>query len=140
MREKIGLRTEDPGDLDLVMELLLQLATDEVDYTVFFRTLSTDPGSFVESEWVDRWRARLAQEGETPESRGEAMRRVNPKFIPRNHRIEEAIAAAYTNDDLAPFETLVRVLQKPFDDQPDAEHLAEPPKPDERVTQTFCGT
>ena len=140
MRTKLGLRTEDPGDLDLVMELLLQLATDEVDYTVFFRTLSTEPDSFVESEWVERWRARLAAEGESPESRGEAMRRVNPKFIPRNHRIEEAIAAAYTKDDFAPFETLVRVLARPFDDQPEADHLAEPPKPDERVTQTFCGT
>jgi len=140
MREKIGLRTEDPGDLDLVMELLLQLATDEVDYTVFFRTLSTEPGSFVESEWIDRWRARLAAEGETPETRAAAMRKVNPKFIPRNHRVEEAIAAAYERDDLAPFETLVRVLARPFDDQPEAEHLAVPPKPDERVTQTFCGT
>ena len=140
MREKLGLRTEDPGDLDLVMELLLQLATDEVDYTVFFRALSTDPGTFVGSEWVDRWRARLAAEGESPESRAEAMRRVNAKFIPRNHRIEEAIVAAYARDDFAPFETLVRVLSRPFDDQPEAEHLAEPPKPDERVTQTFCGT
>jgi uncharacterized protein YdiU (UPF0061 family) len=140
MRTKLGLRTEDPGDLDMVMELLLQLATDEVDYTVFFRTLSTEPSSFVESEWVDRWRARLAAEGESPETRGEAMRRVNPKFIPRNHRIEEAIAAAYAKDDFAPFETLVRVLARPYDDQPEAAHLAEPPKPDERVTQTFCGT
>jgi len=140
MREKIGLRTEDPGDLDLVMELLLQLATDEVDYAVFFRALATDPGSFVESEWIDRWRARLAAEGESPETRAEAMRRVNPKYIPRNHRVEEAIAAAYAKDDFEPFEALVRVLQNPFDEQPEAEHLATPPKPEERVTQTFCGT
>ena len=140
MRTKLGLRTEDPGDLDLVMELLLQLATDEVDYTVFFRTLSTEPGSFVDSEWVERWRARLETEGESPESRSEAMQRVNPKFIPRNHRVEEAIAAAYAKDDFAPFERLVRVLARPFDEQPEDAELAEPPKPDERVTQTFCGT
>jgi uncharacterized protein YdiU (UPF0061 family) len=140
MRAKLGLRTEDAGDLDLVMDLLLQLSTDEVDYTIFFRTLSTEPASLAHGEWVERWRVRLAAEGETPESRAEAMRRVNPKYIPRNHRIEEAIAAAYARADLAPFETLVRVLAHPFDEQPDAAHLAEPPKPDERVTQTFCGT
>ncbi|HEX4517710.1 MAG TPA: hypothetical protein VH054_29405, partial [Polyangiaceae bacterium] len=101
---------------------------------------STEPASLAHGEWVERWRVRLAAEGETPESRAEAMRRVNPKYIPRNHRIEEAIAAAYARADLAPFETLVRVLAHPFDEQPDAAHLAEPPKPDERVTQTFCGT
>ncbi|HEY2367650.1 MAG TPA: YdiU family protein, partial [Polyangiaceae bacterium] len=55
MHEKIGLRTEDPGDLDLVMELVLQLATDEVDYTIFFRTLSTEPASLPHGEWIERW-------------------------------------------------------------------------------------
>jgi uncharacterized protein YdiU (UPF0061 family) len=139
MRAKLGLRTEEDDDLDLVTDVLLRLATDEVDYTVFFRTLSTEP-STLEDEWIERWRARLASEGESPETRAEAMRRVNPAFIPRNHRIEEAIAAAYGRDDFQPFETLVRVLQRPFDDQPEAAHLAEPPKPEERVTQTFCGT
>jgi uncharacterized protein YdiU (UPF0061 family) len=68
------------------------------------------------------------------------MRRANPAFIPRNHRIEEAIVAATERDDFAPFETLVRVLARPFDDQPDAAHLADPPAPDERVQRTFCGT
>ena len=139
MRAKLGLRTEDPGDLDMVMDLLMRLATDEVDYTVFFRTLSTDPAS-LEDEWIERWRARLEQEGESPVSRRDAMRRVNPAFIPRNHRVEEAIAAAYAKDDFAPFERLVRVLARPFDDQAEDAELATPPKPEERVTQTFCGT
>ncbi len=150
MRAKLGLATEVPGDLELAMDLMSRLATSEVDYTVFFRALSNvaaqpdaaaelfdDPGAF--HEWAERWRARLAAEGSDPEARGEAMRRANPAFIPRNHRIERAIAAA-TDGDLRPFETLVRVLARPFDDQPEAAHLAEPPEPHERVRATFCGT
>ena len=67
------------------------------------------------------------------------MRAVNPAFIPRNHRVEEAIAAGLRGD-FEPFELLVRVLQRPFDEQPDAAHLAEPPRPEQRVQNTFCGT
>jgi uncharacterized protein YdiU (UPF0061 family) len=67
------------------------------------------------------------------------MRRANPAFIPRNHRIEAMIAAA-VRGDFAPFETLIEVLAKPYDDQPDFAHLADPPKREERVEKTFCGT
>jgi uncharacterized protein YdiU (UPF0061 family) len=139
MRKKLGLATEGPDDMDLVTDLLIHLATDEIDYTVFFRDLCDARFPAGWDEWAARWRTRLAEEGATPESRKDAMRRTNPAFIPRNHRIEQAIAAA-TRDDFGPFETLVRVLARPFDEQPDDARLAEPPKPEERVTQTFCGT
>ena len=68
------------------------------------------------------------------------MHRVNPAFIPRNHRVEAVIQAAMNNDDYAPFEELLTVLSKPFEDQPAFATYAEPPEPDQRVTQTFCGT
>jgi uncharacterized protein YdiU (UPF0061 family) len=68
------------------------------------------------------------------------MRHANPAFIPRNHRIEEAIQSAAVRADFRPFEELVRVLARPYDDQPHAEHLAEPPRPEQRVRLTFCGT
>ena len=68
------------------------------------------------------------------------MRAVNPAFIPRNHRVEEMIVAAVERADFAPFETLGRVLERPYEDQPDLAHLAEPPRPEERVRHTFCGT
>jgi uncharacterized protein YdiU (UPF0061 family) len=149
MGAKLGFQTEAPGDAELAMDLLTRLQDSAVDYTIFFRRLCDveensvsamfdNPGAF--HEWAERWRARLASENNTPESRADAMRRANPAFIPRNHRIEEAIQAATERDDFAPFETLVRVLARPFEDQPDAAHLAEPPAPDERVQQTFCGT
>jgi uncharacterized protein YdiU (UPF0061 family) len=68
------------------------------------------------------------------------MRRANPAFIPRNHRVEEAIEAAVGRGDFQPFETLVEVLARPYDDQPENAGLADPPRPDQRVSQTFCGT
>lgn len=156
MRKKLGIVTEAPGDLDLATDLLRRMASSQVDFTIFFRALSNgaqqanaaerggvsslfeDPGAF--HEWAERWRARLAEEGSSPEARAEAMRAVNPVFIPRNHRIEQAIAAAIEQSDLEPFHTLARVLARPFDDQPEASHLADPPAPNERVTRTFCGT
>jgi uncharacterized protein YdiU (UPF0061 family) len=67
------------------------------------------------------------------------MRAANPRFIPRNHLVEEAIVAAQ-GDDLRPFETLIEVLSAPFDDQPRFARYAEPPRPEQVVRRTFCGT
>jgi uncharacterized protein YdiU (UPF0061 family) len=68
------------------------------------------------------------------------MRAVNPAFIPRNHRVEHVIEAAEQHNDFGPFEELLTVLSRPFEDQPAFAHYAEPPEPHERVHQTFCGT
>ena len=68
------------------------------------------------------------------------MRAVNPAFIPRNHRIEEVIEAAVVAADFTPFEALLLILAKPFEDQPAFAHYMDPPQVHERVYQTFCGT
>ena len=68
------------------------------------------------------------------------MRSVNPAFIPRNHRIEAVIQAAVSRDDYAPFEELLTVLSKPYEDQPALSAYADSPEPHQRVLQTFCGT
>jgi serine/tyrosine/threonine adenylyltransferase len=68
------------------------------------------------------------------------MRAVNPVFIPRNHRVEAVIEAAVERQDFAPFDELLSVLSKPYQEQPDLARYAEPPQPHERVQQTFCGT
>jgi uncharacterized protein YdiU (UPF0061 family) len=68
------------------------------------------------------------------------MRAVNPAFVPRNHRVEAVIDAAVNRDDFTPFEELVTVLSKPYDDQPELASYAEAPKPHQCVFQTFCGT
>ena len=68
------------------------------------------------------------------------MRRVNPAFIPRNHRVEAALNAASERGDLEPFRKLLGIIQRPFDDQPESAEYERPPEPSERVLQTFCGT
>ena len=68
------------------------------------------------------------------------MRAVNPAFIPRNHRVEQAIDAATQDADFSLFEALVEVTSRPYEDQPGREAYAAPPKPGEEVLQTFCGT
>jgi uncharacterized protein YdiU (UPF0061 family) len=153
-RAKLGLTTEGADDAALLDDLLQRMAANEVDYTRFWRglcdaagdpaqdgavaALFADPQAF--HAWAPRWLERLAREGVAPEDRRAAMRRVNPAFIPRNHRIEEVIAAAVHGGDLAPFEAFARVLERPYDDQPESAWWGEPPKPEERVQATFCGT
>ncbi len=86
------------------------------------------------------WRQRTALEPQTPAERRDAMQRVNPAFIPRNHRVEAVIQAAMRDDDYAPFEELLTVLSQPFEDRAAFAAYAEPPAADQRVTQAFCGT
>jgi len=153
MRAKLGLSSEDAADTPLIDDLLQRLALNQVDYTVFFRALCAaaedpsadtrlaalfeDPSAF--HGFAEPWRRRLALDRVLPEARARAMRLANPAFIPRNHRIEQAITAG-VNGDFAPFETLVRVLARPYAEQPELAYLAEPPLVNERVQATFCGT
>jgi len=120
-----------------------------VDYTLAFRYLAdavlgdeeairalfADPSAY--DLWSDHWRARLAREPMAPMARAQAMRRVNPAFIPRNHRVEEALSAAVERDDYAPFETLLNILSRPFDDQPEFAAFAQPPPEGQERYQTF---
>ena len=102
------------------------------------RAQFTDPSAY--DEWAARWRQRLSLEPQTPAERAAMMRNINPAFVPRNHRIEAVIQAAVARDDYAPFEELVAVLAKPYEDQPKFADYANPAAPDQRVLQTFCGT
>ncbi|WP_456640178.1 protein adenylyltransferase SelO [Bradyrhizobium sp. USDA 10063] len=154
LRRKIGLFTERDGDEALIEGLLDAMAKNQADFTLTFRRLGDaardqsgdesvraqfmDPQAF--DEWATRWRERLALEPQTPSERQSAMHAVNPAFIPRNHRVEAVIAAATNDDNYAPFEELLTVLSKPYDDQPQYAAYADPPLPDQRVLQTFCGT
>jgi len=148
LRGKIGLFTARDGDEALVQDLLDAMAKNQADFTLTFRGLAdadddsvraqfTNPAAF--DEWAARWRQRLADEPQSSTERQAAMRAVNPAFIPRNHRVEAVIQAA-VNNDYAPFEELLTVLSKPYEDQPEFAAYAEPPLPEQRVTQTFCGT
>jgi serine/tyrosine/threonine adenylyltransferase len=154
LRRKLGFLELREGDDALARDLLTRMADNGADFTLTFRllceavlspsgeapvrTLFANPVAF--DEWAVRWRSRLAGESGDSRARRALMVRANPLFIPRNHRVEEAIAAAVQNDNFAPFETLLAVLSRPFDDQPGFERYAAAPRPDEIVRQTFCGT
>jgi uncharacterized protein YdiU (UPF0061 family) len=154
MRQKLGLSTVEDDDAKLVDEFLSLLAKDGADFTLAFRRLSDAAGEHASEHplrslfhdqrifetWAARWRQRLAREPEGLESRRARMRAVNPAFIPRNHRVEEVIEAAVVAADFTPFEALLLVLAKPFEDQPASMHYTDPPQAHERVCQTFCGT
>jgi uncharacterized protein YdiU (UPF0061 family) len=100
--------------------------------------MEADPAAA--AAWLERWRSRLAQEPMEPAARRAAMRAVNPAYIPRNHRVEAALDAATYRNDLAPFRELLSLVQAPFDDHPGFEAFMQPPRDDERVLATFCGT
>jgi len=154
LRSKLGLFTERDDDQALAQAFLDAMAKGQADFTLAFRRLSEaagDPAAdggvgklFAEpalyDEWAAHWRQRTSEEPQSPAERRVAMRAVNPAFIPRNHRVEAVIQAAVASDDYAPFEELLAVLSKPYDDQPAFAAYADPPQPHERVSQTFCGT
>lgn len=160
LRAKLGLRAEGPhderADASLGESWLDLLHAQRVDYTLAWRRLADaaedneaplralfagQPGL---DRWLRRWHERCAVEDAGPHaaaSRAEAMRRVNPWLIPRNHRVEEALAAASDHGDLAPFEHLLRALRRPCEEDPAMARYAEPASGEFMAEfRTFCGT
>ncbi|MCW2741103.1 MAG: hypothetical protein JWR45_1525 [Blastococcus sp.] len=146
MRSKLGLPDglDDAVTTPLVDDLLTLLRADHVDHTSFFRGLGSAARGNAEparnlfldlagfDAWAEHWRA-LGPDAE-------AMDRVNPVYIPRNHLVEEALAAA-TDGDLGPLHRLLEAVTAPYDERPGLERYAAP-APDDfgRSYQTFCGT
>jgi uncharacterized protein YdiU (UPF0061 family) len=156
LRSKLGLRRAQPEDLSLAQGLLERMAQNGADFTLTFRglceaaagpdgdagvrSLFADPTAY--DAWAEQWRRRLADDGTvTVQERMAVMRAANPAVIPRNHLVEEAISAAVNKSDFAPFESLLAVLARPYDDLPSTlARYADPPRPEQVVRQTFCGT
>jgi uncharacterized protein YdiU (UPF0061 family) len=159
MRAKIGVSENANGsskdDKVLVDNLLNIMATNQVDFTLSFfhlsqlskqaskqdnnlRRLFANPEAF--DDWSIAWRKRLEHETQSDAERQTAMRHVNPVYIPRNHQIETVIRAGEDYGDFAAFHALHKVLQNPYTQQEGKESYQRPPKPEEVVTQTFCGT
>jgi uncharacterized protein YdiU (UPF0061 family) len=159
-RAKLGLlSTEEADDASLADAWLALLHTQAVDFTLAWRYLADAAdmadaadgrrarlqGLFADGAaldaWLARWRARCARDGSPPHERAAQMRRVNPWIIPRNHRVEEALAAASADDELGPFQRLLGALQGPFGGDPALAHYAEPaPREVTACYRTFCGT
>jgi len=152
MDAKLGLADGTGEDEALIDDLLALLHAQTVDFTSCFRALSssvrgdatparslfTEPRAF--DAWSDRWRAQLLSSRASDQRVvAEAMDRVNPVYVPRNHHVEEALAAA-TAGDLEPFARLLDVLARPFDERPGLESYAAPAPPSFGEYRTFCGT
>jgi uncharacterized protein YdiU (UPF0061 family) len=155
MNKKLGLSQFRDDDEKLVQDLLTLMQQEKMDFTLTFRHLADliDPknasGGGVSSvlelpdaftPWLNQWQQRLANEPGDVNARQTGMYAVNPVFIARNHLVEEAIDAAVNQQDFEPFNTLVDILGQPFEFSSDRARFAMPPKPEQVVKQTFCGT
>jgi len=154
MRDKLGLQTEQTEDAELISDLLEILQTSRVDYTRFFRRLGDfnlaaiekndllqgmfiDPKSF--DVWAKIYRSRLEKEKSVDAKRRTQMMAVNPKFILRNHIAQSAIEKAQAGD-YSEVNTLLEVLQKPFDEQPEMKRFAEPPAEGSKRVAVSCSS
>ncbi|WP_299820036.1 YdiU family protein [uncultured Roseibium sp.] len=151
MRAKLGLETAAEGDMEFFKALLTVMAEQGVDYTLFFRALGAAAEGapekaralFVDPTALDpclaEWRQRLDGEGLAPALVRSRMDAVNPIYIPRNHKVEDALSAA-EKGDYAPVQKLLEVLKSPFTERPDLEAYAQPAPDTFGPYQTFCGT
>ena len=145
MRAKLGLQNSEAGDLELAQLLLTWMEKTGADFTNSFRDLSVDEPPTAKRyadpdflAWHAQWQLRLGRESRSSTLAHAAMRGVNPAVIPRNHRVEEALAAAEDRNDLSVFERLLVLLAKPYE-TPDLAIYQEPPS-DDCSYRTFCGT
>ena len=146
MRDKLGLFGEDPKDQVLILDLLTWMHQNKADYTNTFCYLMNekiqnnkifDDENFI--VWKKRWEERLKLNDNTPEKYLELMKSVNPLVIPRNHKVEEALEFA-NNNDLSLVKKLIKILEKPYENQKGiAEYQSTAPISEQKY-QTFCGT
>lgn len=149
MRHKLGLpgETETEEDAALATDLLQWMQEQRADYTNTFRDLaearladSTIYQGEAFQQWCSRWRARRDRQGEFAAESRAMMCRANPARIPRNHRVEAALSAAEQKGDFSVFHSLLVALAEPYEHQSQFAEFSEPPQPEQRVRQTFCGT
>ena len=154
MRNKLELASNKDGDFELAQALLRAMHENGADFTLTFRRLCAaaadekadanvrilfaNPAAY--DEWAAMWRSRLAADTLDPTARAQTMRAINPAFIPRNHRVEQALNAAIEHGDFSPFAEMLTVLSRPYEDQAAFADYANTPQADERVFRTFCGT
>nr|MDJ0831722.1 protein adenylyltransferase SelO family protein [Desulfobacterales bacterium] len=147
MRAKLGLLNAEDDDGTLIKDLLDGMHKHGADFTNTFRDLSS--GSLPEAsvfqtpdfkQWFERWQARLKRQPDSWEASRQCMNTHNPAVIARNHRVEEALAAAVERADLTVMEKLLGVLSQPFQDPPEEAGYHLPPPPSAEPYRTFCGT
>ncbi|MFB1082698.1 YdiU family protein [Jeotgalibacillus sp. JSM ZJ347] len=143
MCKKLGLLEMEAGDEQLIEQLLNLMHKNKADFTNTFRKLTIGEVP-IEGEafadWLKRWNERLERQAASAEEVREMMKRHNPNVIPRNHRVEEAIAAAVEREDLSVMERLLDVLRDPYAYSEEQMPYCAGPEPDAGPYRTFCGT
>tara|TARA_B100000579_G_scaffold246648_1_gene202554 strand:+ start:364 stop:1836 length:1473 start_codon:yes stop_codon:yes gene_type:complete len=154
LARKLGISKLQDTDGDLINSLFETMSNAKLDFTLTFRYLSdiTDLKSSQEKidipeniemelgNWLPRWLERLELEKIEISERQKSMYEVNPVFIPRNHLVEKAIKSAIEDGDFSEFHLLSKVLSSPFSYNSKYERYGIPPRSDQVVKQTFCGT
>jgi len=147
MRIKLGLITEEENDLPLINELLQLMYLNKIDFTNTFRKLSLslmiNQDQFSETEllkWIIRWKDRLSRQTTSLQESVNLMHLHNPAFIPRNHKVEEALDAATNQNDFSLIHKLLNVLSQPYLEQPNFSDYQTLPESNDNNYKTFCGT
>jgi len=147
MRAKLGLSNQEADDGALVEDLLDGMQRHGADFTNTFRDLASgalpEASVFQASDfktWFERWQARLKRQPDSRETSRRLMKTRNPAVIPRNHRVEEALAAATERADFTVMEKLLGVLSHPYQDPPEEAGYHLPAPPSAEPYRTFCGT
>ena len=147
MRKKIGLFGEDVNDEALIDNLLLWMNQNKADYTNTFCSLMKDDvkknkifqkSTFI--DWYKRWKDRLLLNKKPWEFSLNLMSANNPLIIPRNHKVEESLEAAYKNADLKPMLNLLEVLKNPYENKSGISDYQLPANLNGKIYKTFCGT
>jgi uncharacterized protein YdiU (UPF0061 family) len=152
MRKKVGFSSDGSADLSLLKELLAIMEANQADFTLVFRRLSESlNGNDEEIKslfsdttslkiWLKKWKIRLAEEGRSKDKIYQSMNSVNPMYIARNHKVEEALLAAVENDDISLFQELHSVLSTPYVENKENEEYSLPAPVSDIPYKTFCGT
>ena len=136
---KLGINNYKKNDDLLIMDFLKYIEKENLDFTLAFRNLpqlhSSDASFYPKKEGLvnfkNNWKNRV--------NTTEELNKINPIYIPRNHQVQKAIDEAYQGNFEA-FHQLIKVTSKPFEDSEEFHEYSLPPKPEERIYQTFCGT
>jgi len=144
MGKKIGIQNADETDRTLIEDLLKLMQTNKADYTITFRWLANSHdsknGLAGLEPWITSWKQHLKNKSISTEAAALLMNAANPIYIPRNHRVELAIQKAENENDFSEFKKLLNALQTPYSENKEFTDYSVPPSPNERVTETFCGT
>jgi uncharacterized protein YdiU (UPF0061 family) len=146
MRDKLGLFGEDKDDKHLIFELLTWMENNKADFTNTFCNLmdiqSIKDPIYQNQEylnWTAKWKKRLEKNNTEKEKYLELMRSVNPIFIPRNHKVEEALKDVSENK-LETLNQLLEVIKYPYKDNGMLKDYQQPMSNENGEYKTFCGT